>query len=242
VPSFDRAISETVLALRIALSCVDQQLLMFHPKTLLFRAKGETQERPPAASPSKPVKGGNTAKKKHVYEFGGPIGTTINTIALPFVILFLYSACPNRGEGEFCLSGLDVSSLVNMPVPSVQGLMSWDALCIYVAWFGSLVVLERVLPYSEGHGIKLASGERLSYRINGHLSFWVAIFVVEHFFDLTYLYNHYAQLAVASILFSSIMSVYLYVRSFSKGALLAEGGNTGCVPYDFWMGRELNPR
>lgn len=203
-------------------------------------ARGEVQKRLPLASPSESV-----AKKSHEYEFGGPIGTTINTIALPFVVLFLYSACPNKKEeeGGFCLSGLDVFSLVNMPIPSAESLLSWDALCVYVAWFGFLVVLERLLPYTEGQGVKLATGERLQYRINGHLSFWVSIFVVEHFFDdLTYLYDQYVQLAVASIIFSSLMSVYLYARSFNKGALLADGGNTGCLPYDFWMGRELNPR
>lgn len=42
-------------------------------------------------------------------------GTTMNTIALPFVVLFLYYACPN--DGTFCLSGIDVASLVNMPIP-----------------------------------------------------------------------------------------------------------------------------
>jgi len=192
---------------------------------------------------SRAGKKSDSASHGHEYEFGGPIGTTINTIALPFVILFLYTACPN-GDGNFCLQGVDVFSLVNMPIPSAESLWSWQAMCLYLAWFGFLVFLERVLPYTQGEGIKLATGEKLSYRINGHLSFWVAIFIVEHGFgsSLVYLYDNYVQLAVASITFSSIMSVYLYARSFNKGALLAEGGRTGCPPYDFWMGRELNPR
>ena len=44
-------------------------------------------------------------------------GTTINIFALPFVILFLYYACPNEGESTFCLKGMDVASLVKMPWP-----------------------------------------------------------------------------------------------------------------------------
>ena len=47
-------------------------------------------------------------------------GTTINIIALPFVILFLYYACPNnpqKGEAGFCLSGVDLASLKDMPLP-----------------------------------------------------------------------------------------------------------------------------
>lgn len=34
----------------------------------------------------------------------------------------------------------------------------------------------------------------------------------------------------------------LYAASFRKGALLARGGSTGQPLYDFFMGRELNPR
>lgn len=51
------------------------------------------------------------------------------------------------------------------------------------------------------------------------------------------------QLAVASILFSTALSFYLYVRSFTtRRAMLAEGGNSGIALYDFFIGRELNPR
>jgi len=103
-------------------------------------------------------------------------------------------------------------------------------------------LLERLLPYKEGQGVTLSTGEKLSYRINGHLTFWVSVFIAEHLCPLTYLYDHYVQLAVAAIIFSIVLSVYLYVSSFQKGAVLAEGGKTGCVTYDFWMGRELNPR
>ena len=34
----------------------------------------------------------------------------------------------------------------------------------------------------------------------------------------------------------------LYAASFRRGALLARGGSTGHALYDFFMGRELNPR
>ena len=35
--------------------------------------------------------------------------------------------------------------------------------------------------------------------------------------------------------------VPMYVGN-RKGALLAHGGRSGYLTYDFWMGRELNPR
>ena len=106
---------------------------------------------------SRAGKKSDSASHGHEYEFGGPIGTTINTIALPFVILFLYTACPN-GDGNFCLQGVDVFSLVNMPIPSAESLWSWQAMCLYLAWFGFLVFLERVLPYT--HRAKASSWPR----------------------------------------------------------------------------------
>ncbi len=38
------------------------------------------------------------------------------------------------------------------------------------------------------------------------------------------------------------MSVFLYAYSFMGNKLLASGGNTGTYIYDFFIGRELNPR
>ena len=36
--------------------------------------------------------------------------------------------------------------------------------------------------------------------------------------------------------------LFIFFLTFFSGAVLALGGSTGSVPYDFWMGRELNPR
>jgi hypothetical protein len=41
---------------------------------------------------------------------------------------------------------------------------------------------------------------------------------------------------------STLLAVYLYASSFKKGAVLAAGGQTGSALYDFFIGRELNPR
>jgi hypothetical protein len=43
-------------------------------------------------------------------------------------------------------------------------------------------------------------------------------------------------------LLSQISSVYVYAMSFLRGAVLAEGGQSGNPLYDFFIGRELNPR
>jgi hypothetical protein len=39
-----------------------------------------------------------------------------------------------------------------------------------------------------------------------------------------------------------VFSALLYLKSFNKDALLALGGNSGNPIYDYFIGRELNPR
>jgi len=59
---------------------------------------------------------------------------------------------------------------------------------------------------------------------------------------LSCLYDHFPALAGASIVFSTALSAYVYSSSFTEGALLARGGDSGNAVYDFFIGRELNPR
>ncbi len=61
-------------------------------------------------------------------------------------------------------------------------------------------------------------------------------------FPLDKLYDHFPQFAFAVLIFSFGLAVVLYVTSFRRGAVLAEGGCSGSPIYDFYMGRELNPR
>ena len=107
----------------------------------------------------------------------------------------------------------------------------------------------------------------LRYPLSGHLCFWVslgtALFL--HFFgasvglpefDLGWAYDHFSDLACAAIAFSFAFSGYVYVRSFravdasaryssiweNERAVLATAGSSGNGVYDFFLGRELNPR
>lgn len=56
------------------------------------------------------------------------------------------------------------------------------------------------------------------------------------------MHEHYSELLSGGLAFSAILSGWLYYHSFGRGALLAEGGATGSAVYDFFIGRELNPR
>ena len=128
---------------------------------------------------------------------------------------------------------------------------------VLLAWFGFQVVLERILPgpWLPGAPIHGDPKNRLKYRINGHLAFWVTCLVVavgwptydpQHQVwqlgaaPLRLLYQYYTPLAMAAMGLGFLLSVHLYLQSLLPGAILAN--DTNSVAYDFFMGRELNPR
>lgn len=76
----------------------------------------------------------------------------------------------------------------------------------------------------------------------------VAVGILEYlgYIHLSFIFHHFVAFITSAILISFILSFYLYVTSFmpknGKKKLLAKGGNTGNPIYDFFIGRELNPR
>lgn len=70
------------------------------------------------------------------------------------------------------------------------------------------------------------------------------------FFVWTYMTDNYVQILSANVIIAYTLAASLYIRSFSVNTNypnsdlreLAAGGNTGNLIYDFYIGRELNPR
>jgi delta14-sterol reductase len=64
----------------------------------------------------------------------------------------------------------------------------------------------------------------------------------------TFIDRNYLQLYTANLILSYAISAFVYIRSFSvkpgnsELRELAQGGHTGNIMYDFFIGRELNPR
>lgn len=64
----------------------------------------------------------------------------------------------------------------------------------------------------------------------------------------SFINRNYIQLLTSNIIVSFALAIYTYVRSFTVRAHnrekreLAAGGHTGSIIYDFFIGRELNPR
>jgi len=61
-------------------------------------------------------------------------------------------------------------------------------------------------------------------------------------FRLSWIYDHFLPLLTAACAVTVLLSVYLYITSFGQSKLLASGGNTDYAVYNFFIGRELNPR
>ena len=87
----------------------------------------------------------------------------------------------------------------------------------------------------------------MTYKLNGFRVF-VATVVVGAFgtsmgwFDLASVHDNFLSMLTAMVVFAYALSAYLYASSFGRGKMLAKGGDTGNAIYDFFIGRELNPR
>lgn len=195
-------------------------------------------------------------------EFGGSIGAFAIIFLLPLVIYALYYLCNKDVCYTFTLPwSYDWTGVLNKLPKSFNDIYSSDALYMYLLWMGFHVVCEKILPGEVVEGVILENGRRLKYTMSGHLQFWLTIIVMGHGiptfvstadgvynisrfnpFRLDRIYDNYIQLITVSIIGSAILSIYLYTSSFLPNRLLAKGGNTGNVIYDFFIGRELNPR
>ncbi|KAI8909067.1 ergosterol biosynthesis ERG4/ERG24 [Gorgonomyces haynaldii] len=187
-------------------------------------------------------------QKQHVtttYEFMGPHGTILAILGLPVVVIALYVLCDDTG----CPPSwwMDLASYQQRILS--RFLWSWEAAGVYTGWILFHFALAIVLPGKWAKGVVLPTGEQLNYKINGLNALFVSVGAIVSLVyyrglqPLLWLADHYFELALAGIAFVTLMSLGLYLASLrSDQVLLARGGNSGYPWYDFWMGRELNPR
>lgn len=174
------------------------------------------------------------------YEFGGPIGALVTTLALPVVVLWLLQMSRVGFVNFDFLNELceDGKCETEVFVKCTAGL---------IGWFLFLVLFWMILPGPIVRGAPIYGDKKntLGYKMNGHFTFWVVVGLV---FGLKiplndYLYRYYESLAMCDIAICFLMSTYMYVNSFfPSDKILAKGGNSGSPIYDFFIGRELNPR
>ncbi|KAK1147061.1 erg24, C-14 sterol reductase [Aspergillus melleus] len=200
------------------------------------------------------------------YEFGGPLGASAITLGLPVLLYFFAFAC-NDVSGCPAPSVLSPQTLswaklraeIGWPAGGLRYLGSWEATGVVLGYYLFSLLLWRILPAQTTHGTKLVHhGRRLEYRFNAFSSTLVhlAICAVGTYFQgadfvvWTYISDNYVQILTANILIAYGLATFVYVRSFSVNTNypnddmreLAAGGQTGNLIYDFYIGRELNPR
>ena len=131
---------------------------------------------------------------------------------------------------------------------------SWQASSVYLGWIVFQFILYLIVPGPRIRGTRLRDGTYLEYPINGMSSLLItaitATLIHIYVTPLTWILDNFLELCSASILFSFALSFYLYISSFNVGVvgknkkaqvpLLA--ANSGITVYDFFLGRELNPR
>ncbi|CAM1505203.1 Fc.00g108400.m01.CDS01 [Cosmosporella sp. VM-42] len=202
-------------------------------------------------------------EEQHGYEFGGPLGAFGISFGLPILVFAFTFAC-NDISGCPAPSLLSPKTLslgqlkreVGWPEDGFAGLVSWKASAAALGYIFLSMVLYRVLPAAEVRGTELRSGGRLKYRFNTMYSSTVTLAALAagtvalgaEFPVWTFISDNYLQLLAANILIAFSLATYVYVNSFGVKANnkenreLAAGGHTGNLLYDWFIGRELNPR
>ncbi|CAD7700135.1 unnamed protein product [Ostreobium quekettii] len=178
--------------------------------------------------------------KEHEFEFFGPwLGPLGIVFGLPFV----------------CYAAAVGSALGRLPdVPTIMGAVAkgWrptlGTVAALAGWMAVTACLHVALPGQICEGAVLASGKRLTYKLNGFrllMLVYPTIFYLAFFtpyLDLAWVHDHWLSILSTSILLSFALSLALYIASRREGTLLATGGQTGHLFYDFFIGAELNPR
>ncbi|SPJ72261.1 probable c-14 sterol reductase ERG-3 [Fusarium torulosum] len=204
------------------------------------------------------------ASKTPRYEFGGPLGATGIVFGLPILMQVLYlgcndvSGCPAPALLEpRTLSWQKLKSQIPWPADGISGFMSWEVTGWLFAYYFLSLVLYRVLPAEHVLGTKLReSGRPLEYRFNAFSATVVQLaacavgtYIYGAEFPVwTFITSNYLQLLTTSTVLTYVISIWTYIRSFSvkpgnpELRELAVGGHTGRLIYDFFIGRELNPR
>lgn len=207
----------------------------------------------------------SNSNSHHGYEFGGPIGALFITLLLPLVCYFLVAAC---NEATGCVEVSNFSSHAFQLPEKMKPIFSLESCLVFVGWIVWCATLHLLLPASVvKEGVVIGeTGQRLRYKLNGFRVFVTTVIAlgVGMYFDivqLRYVHAKFLSLLTAGCAFAFMLTTFLYVASFRERSkknksmrsvgnnsidngpvVLANGGNTGNVAYDWFIGRELNPR
>ncbi|EFW20204.1 erg24, C-14 sterol reductase [Coccidioides posadasii str. Silveira] len=200
------------------------------------------------------------------YEFGGPIGSFVLTFGLPVLVYsFAFfcndiSGCPAPSLLHPSTLSLDkLKTEIGWPESGIKGLYDGHVTLYVLGYYLLSLFLQIFLPGTETQGEVLACGGRLKYKFNAFnsavlilLGCGAGTYIYGVDFPLwTFLWENYIQVLTANLLISSILAIFVCLYSFTVPAPgtpnpmlreLAPGGQTRSALYNFFIGRELNPR
>nr|XP_006136637.1 delta(14)-sterol reductase-like [Pelodiscus sinensis] len=156
-------------------------------------------------------------------EFGGPLGAVILIFLMPATVFYLLLTC-----------GTEQASVLNFPppLPPLSTLWNPHTFLLLLAWVGLQAALYMLPMGKVTEGIVLRDKRRLQYRINAFHAMGVTALVVgaglAAGLRLSYIYDHFLQLAFSALLLAFGLSFLLYFKSlFAPETALAPGGNSG---------------
>ncbi|KAF2757865.1 sterol C-14 reductase-like protein [Pseudovirgaria hyperparasitica] len=199
--------------------------------------------------------------EKHGYEFMGPPGAFLISIGLPILCYVFAFGCND-------VSGCPIPSLLHptefniedlkrdIGWKGIESIINLQSILATVGWYIYLLTLTRFLPATEIEGVELDSGGKLKYRLNTfniHV-FTLAIAAAGTLYQgadwpiWVFLWENTIPLLTTNLVFAYALATFVYIRSFSvkpgnkELRELAKGGQSGNMLYDWFIGRELNPR
>ncbi|XP_038620782.1 delta(14)-sterol reductase TM7SF2 isoform X3 [Tachyglossus aculeatus] len=171
-------------------------------------------------------------------DLGGPLGSALLMLLLPATLFHLVLTCRS---GPCSLLSLPT------PLPGPDAFWSPRALLLLLGWLGLQAALYLMPVGSVAEGLPLRDETRLRYPINGFRALALTSLLVglglAAGLPLGALADLLLPLASAAALTALGLSLFLYLKALrAPPSALAPGGNTGHPLYDFFLGRELNPR
>ncbi|XP_029470002.1 delta(14)-sterol reductase [Rhinatrema bivittatum] len=171
-------------------------------------------------------------------EFGGILGAVILLFLMPATMFHLLLTCAT-----------EQASVLSIPasMPALATLWNPNTALLLLGWILFQAFLY-MLPLGEvAEGTVLQDQTRLQYRINAFHAFAITVLLMGTALAcglrLSYIHDHFLQLAVSASAISLVLSFLLYAKSVcAEESALSPGGNSGNPVYDFFIGHELNPR
>ncbi|KAI3380806.1 hypothetical protein SNEBB_010062 [Seison nebaliae] len=168
-------------------------------------------------------------------QFGGVVGTSILLAVLPLITIYMNMIAD------------PAASLLKIPfIPKWYEVVDMTALWMLLGWITFQACLA-LLPIGRlVLGQVLRDGKRLKYRCNGIQALVITIVIIAltaRFVRYSAIYDHICGLIFWSIIFSFLFAYYLYLRSCQLNPIELSSYGAKAIPiYDYFMGRELNPR